>query len=362
MTLPPLPADDLDHVLAHTRELWAEARARRIFLTGGTGFFGPWLVETFAHANERLGLGAELVVLTRDPDGTRGRLPHFATLSGVTLHRGDVRDFEAPAGDFDLVVHGATESSQQGHVGDNRHMFDTIVDGTRQTLGLARSAGASRYLLLSSGAVYGRQPPDVSHVAEDYVGGPSLSDAGSAYGEGKRAAEVLAAIEAAAGTLSVRVARCFAFVGPHLPLDIHFAIGNFIRDAMNGGPIRIRGDGTAVRSYMYMADLAIWLWTLALHPKASGPYNVGSEEALSVHHVAGVVAATCAPNAVVKVDGERPDAAPPSRYVPMTNRASQELGLHQTVELSDGIARTHGWYAEQFRRLSTSMPHYPETR
>jgi len=343
MPLPPLPPEDLDHVLTHTRELWAVSRARRIFLTGGTGFFGPWLVETFAHANGQLKLGAELVVLTRDPDAAQRRLPHFRALSGVTMHRGDVRAFERPAGNVDFVIHGAAESSQQGHVGDHRHMFDTIVDGTRQTLGVARAAGASRYLLLSSGAVYGRQPASVSHVGEDYAGAPDLSDARSAYGEGKRAAEVLAAVEAEASALSVRVARCFAFIGPHLPLDIHFAIGNFIQDAMRGGPIRIRGDGTAVRSYLYMADLAIWLWTLVLHPAAAGAYNVGSEEALSILQTARAVADICAPNAPIEVEKKPDVGATPHRYVPSTARARAELGLVQRVEVRDAIARTYRW-------------------
>src|SRR5262249_22634461 len=167
------------------------------------------------------------------------------------------------------------------------------------TLGLAHASRASRYLLLSSGAVYGRQPPDVSHLTEGHGGGPDVSDPRSAYAEGKRAAEVMAAIAAESTGLSVRVARCFAFVGPHLPLDVHFAIGNFIRDAMAGGPIRISGDGTAVRSYLYMADLAIWLWTLALSPAASGAFNVGSETAGSLLDTARVVGSVCAPDADV---------------------------------------------------------------
>jgi dTDP-glucose 4,6-dehydratase len=324
-----LPAEDLDHVLTHTRDAWQSARGARIFLTGGTGFFGAWLAETFAHANEQLELGASLVILSRDPDAAIKRLSRLTELPGVTFHRGDVRDFSFPGECFTHVVHGAAESSQQAHVGDHRHMFDTIVDGTRRTLDLARACGAAKYLLLSSGAVYGPQPSDLTHIPETFTGGPLLDVASSGYGEGKRAAEVLAAIEAERGSLSVRVARCFAFVGPHLPLDIHFAIGNFLRDAMHGGPIRIRGDGKAVRSYLYMADLAIWLWTLALGPAATRAYNVGSEHAVSILDTARAVADAVHPQAEVIVEGRAVPDAPVHRYVPSTARARDELGLVQ---------------------------------
>jgi len=341
---PPISRNDLDHVVDHTRDVWRTARGARVFLTGGTGFFGVWLAESFAHANEQLELNAELTILSRDPNAAIARVPRLGQLAGISFHRGDVRDFELPAAPFTHVIHAAAESSQQGHVGDHRHMFETIVDGTRRTLALARNSGARNYLLLSSGAVYGPQPANLSHIPEDYSGAPPLGAAASAYGEGKRAAELLAAIEAERGGLSVRAARCFAFVGPHLPLDIHFAIGNFLRDAMRGGPIRIRGDGTAVRSYLYMADLATWLWTIALGPTASGAYNVGSEEPLSILETARAVAGVCAPHVDVIVEGRPVPGAMAQRYVPSTARARRELGLQQHVSLSDAIGRTAAWH------------------
>src|SRR6476659_583851 len=106
MSAPPpaLPADDLEHVLIHVGELWERVRGTRTFLTGGTGFFGPWLVESFAYANERLGLDAELVVLSRDPNAAVRRLPALGAARGVSFWRGDVRDFEFPSGRFDLVI------------------------------------------------------------------------------------------------------------------------------------------------------------------------------------------------------------------------------------------------------------------
>jgi dTDP-glucose 4,6-dehydratase len=350
MTAPPLARVDLDHVLEHTCPHWEEARGARVFLTGATGFFGAWLIESFLHANTELGLGATAVVLTRDPAAARMRMATLGDRGSIELHAGDVRGFEYPPGPFDFVVHAATESSRQLHAGDSRHMFDTIVSGTRRVLDFARATGVRRFLLVSSGAVYGRQPADVEAVSEDWSGAPDVWDPGSSYAEGKRAAEMMCAIEHHAGTMSVRAARCFAFVGPHLPLDAHFAIGNFIGDALAGRTIRIRGDGTAVRSYLYMADLAVWLWRILFDPKATGAYNVGSDQAIALRELAQLVAETCESGTGVVIGRTAIRGAAPHRYVPSTRRAQSELGLRLRVSLRDAIRGTASWYARSFTR------------
>jgi nucleoside-diphosphate-sugar epimerase len=151
-------ANDLDHVLAHTPGLWDELRGARIFVTGGTGFFGCWLLESFAWANHHLKLGASAVVLTRNPKAFRTKAPHLASYSAIELHSGDVRSFDFPPGKFTHVIHAATEASAKFNDENPLLIFDTIVEGTRRVLELARHSGAKKFLLASSGAVYGRQP------------------------------------------------------------------------------------------------------------------------------------------------------------------------------------------------------------
>lgn len=337
----PLSAD-LDELLARTPRLWDGLRGARVFLTGGTGFFGTWLLESLLHADRALGLGAKVLVLTRDEAAFRAKSPRLAADRRLDFHRGDVRTFEFPPGGFTHVIHAATEASVSLNQEQPELMRDVIVSGTRRALELTERCGAKKFLFASSGAVYGRQSPDVARVAENDPGLTNPLDPPSAYAEGKREAERLCASAAGRG-LDATIARGFAFVGPGLPLDAHFAIGNFIRDALAGGPIVVGGDGTAYRSYLYAADLAEWLWTILLKGEAGRAYNVGSERRVAIAELAELVRRVVAPAAEVVVRQAPRPGVPPAQYVPSTRRAREELGLSETVDLEEAVRRTADW-------------------
>src|SRR5271168_5285661 len=111
MAMQRLSTLDLDLVLAQTRPMREEMRGQRLFLTGGTGFFGCWLVESFCHVNRALGLGAKATILSRDPAKFLAKCPHLAKDPAITLHQGDVRNFVFPEGEFGYVIHAATETT-----------------------------------------------------------------------------------------------------------------------------------------------------------------------------------------------------------------------------------------------------------
>lgn len=331
-------AADLDHILEHTRPLWEECRGNRIFLTGGTGFFGCWLLESFTWANERLKLDAKAVVLTRDSARFHKKAPHLAGNPSVDLLAGDVRNFAFPAGEFTHILHAATDSAE---VPSATEVVDTIVRGTERCLAFAQQARCRKFLFTSSGAIYGKQPSALTHVPEDFAGAPDPLSPNSAYGEAKRLAELLCAL-ASTNDCEAKIARCFAFVGPYMNIDVHFAIGNFLRDQMRGGPIVVKGDGTAVRSYLYASDLAIWLWTVLFRGQANRAYNVGSENEVSIGELARTVASIGSLPVQVRIEGQ-PCGAPPARYVPSTQRAQKELELAERVSLQEAIIKTRSW-------------------
>ncbi|HEX8924596.1 MAG TPA: NAD(P)-dependent oxidoreductase [Terriglobales bacterium] len=339
-----LPVEDLENIRARTAPLWEEVRDKRLFVTGGTGFFGCWLMESFCHINRELKLNARATVLTRNPERFARKAPHVANDPAIELLRGDVRDFEFPGGEFDYVVHAATDSTGAQVESTDFELFETIVHGTRHTLDFAQATGAKKFLLLSSGAVYGVQPTDIERVEESYPGAPLPGSPNAVYGEGKRVAELLCRLHSQQGTLECKIARCFAFVGPLLPLDAHFAIGNLIGNAIRSEAMRIRGDGTPLRSYLYMADAMIWLWTILFRAPSGQPLNVGSENAVNIRQLAESVANALSLSAEVVVEQVAKPGAEPARYVPSTRAAQETLGLREYTDLSESIRRTACWY------------------
>jgi nucleoside-diphosphate-sugar epimerase len=346
MAQQPLSTTDLDHILNETRPLWEEMRNKRIFITGGTGFFGCWLLESFSHINQQLSLNAQATILTRDPAAFAMKCPHLAANPALSFVTGDVRSFAFPDGDFHYLIHAANEASAKQAAEQPLDMLTTIIDGTARALNFAQTHATRKVLLTSSGAVYGKQPASLTHVPEDFLGGPDPLDPASVYAEGKRISEQMCALQSTHSPIEIKIARCFAFVGPHLPLDAHFAIGNFIGDVLAGRAIRISGDGTSRRSYLYAADLAVWLWTILFQAPSLVPINVGSAHDLSILELAQAVAQSLNPSTDIHVAKKATPGSDVVRYVPSVERARVMLGLSETINLQEAIRRTAAWHAK----------------
>ena len=298
--------------------------ANKILFTGGTGFFGKSMLDYRLRHPEWGWSRVEWVLLSRAPEKFRANFPVLSNQPGVSFVAGDVRSFNFPSGGFDAIVHAAT--SAVNTLSDDE-MTSVSVDGTRHVIDFAKVIGCKELLFTSSGAVYG---PRTSSAREDDTCKPT-----TAYGRGKLVAEQML-VDAG---LDVKIARCFAFVGPYLNRRIHYAIGNFIQDCLDGNPIAINGDGTPLRSYLYADDLVEWLFAILEHGKSRRPYNMGSDSAISILNLAKTVCSALDRNCEIVVNGKAMPA-PPSVYVPDVTRAREELALEVKVCLEEAIVRT----------------------
>lgn len=315
-------------IVVQGRRAWDALRGASIFVGGGTGFFGKWLIGAVAEANRVLGACIRVTVLARDPDSFIRGAPEDPLIEAWP---GDVRDFEFPRHAFSHVIHGAAPNAFDSP----DEMYEITVGGTRRMAVLAARSSA-RLLYISSGAVYG-SPQDLPFLPEDYFGAPAPTEPGSFYGQAKRMAEQFCTLSASAGCKPV-IARCFAFVGPHLPLDKHFAIGNFIRDSLGEEAIRVTGDPGSVRSYLYAADLAVWLLTLLAVGEAGLAYNVGSDRPIAIGDLALRVRDILSPSKPVTFVG----SVGPGRgghYVPLVNRM-RGLAVDVWTGLDEAIIKT----------------------
>jgi dTDP-glucose 4,6-dehydratase len=285
-----LTVRDLDHVFNHVD--WEELRNQNIFITGGTGWFGRWMVETLLYANSKLGLNCHIVVLTSSK--------RLSTDQNVSFWHGDINNTEFPKGEFSYVIH-------------------LVPFGTGRILNFAKTHGTKKFLFTSSGAVY-------KLVLDEY--------------SQKKINDECICRELSC-SMEVKITRCFSFVGPYMPLDKNFAIGNFIGSAIKDKKVFIRNaNNTPWRSYLYMADLAIWLWKILFKGNPEICYNVGGETEYTIKDVGEMVASMA--NVPIKYDYiYKPQY---DDYIPYVKHTMETLGVKEWIPLDDAIARTLEFY------------------
>jgi UDP-glucuronate decarboxylase len=284
---------------------------------------------------------AEVTVQSRAPEQFLARFPEFRRQSWLRFHEGDILlpDTLPRGGTFTHILHAAADSTFGPRLAALER-YDQIVDGTRNLLNYAVTRGIPRFLLTSSGGVYGPQPPDMKCLLESYNGMPDPMNPAHAYSVAKRCAEHLCALYRDQHGLETVIGRCFAFVGRDLPLDVHFAVGNFIRDALYSQEIVVSGDGSAIRSYMDQRDLAVWLLALLERAPAGQAYNVGSDDEISIRDLADLVRDVLAPTKPVRIAGNADAGNFRNRYVPSVDKARRELGLGLNFALKDALLDT----------------------
>ena len=303
--------------------------AKKIFISGGTGFFGKWLLHSFLYANRKLQLNSSVTVLTRSQEKFLSECPHIKDAQEIDFLVGDIRDFVFPNVQYDFLIHAAASTDTKLEAEASRELSSIMTDGTERVIKFAKCSGVEKMLLTSSGAVYGIQPYDLLNIHENFPTHPV-----TAYGIGKLEAEGICLNSG----IECVIARCFAFAGAYLPLDAHYAIGNFINDALHRRSIIVKGDGRAYRSYMYAADLTAWLWAMLLNGVGGNIYNVGSEHAVSIEELAKAVSNTTTPAIPYRILGAPIPGTQTPRYVPSTAKAQKELGLRENYSLKESIA------------------------
>lgn len=314
-----------------------DLRGRRIFMTGGTGFVGRCLLDYFVEVVGLHGAAPQVTVLSRTPERFLKRFPSYDGLSWLRFVQGDLNQLPEPTPHlFTDVLHAAADT----HAVEKPLVWlDQLVQGTRSVLDFALACDAGRFLLVSSGATYGPLPQGVDQFREDSSFAPSTMDVQSLYGQGKRLAEHLCAIYGQQYGLECVIARCFAMISKHMPLDGPYAVGNFLRDALSGRDIEIYGDGSNVRTYLDGRDAAHWLVSLLRQGKAGEIYNVGSDVPVSIFELAQVVAAHASqPPLSVRILNKAPPGTS-TIYVPAIEKAGR-LGLRIDTSLDQAVAET----------------------
>jgi dTDP-glucose 4,6-dehydratase len=307
-----------------------------ITILGGTGFIGQWLVQALHQFGSNFGFSAEITVVTRD-----ARNAHRLLVEELGLKL-KIAEFDFTSGSTDLeksdfFINGATPSQKKTGLQNADSVYRSSVNASYSIIRSAKKyRNRPNVVNLSSGIVYGSQELSERNQLEKSISITSNSPSG--YLKAKIDSELIFSEAIATGLMNCISPRLYAFAGPGIVLDEHFAVGNFLRDGLEGNQIVVNGNPSTMRSYMYPTDLTIWILSALLKPKYLN-VNIGSEIPISMLNLANLISDMTSKKGV-NILGDDKVA---SNYVPSTSCFRQNYGVSEQIDLSNGLERWIEW-------------------
>lgn len=313
---------------------------KKVLVTGGAGFVGSHLVEELLRRSPK----ASITVADNLHSGRRRNL---AGLTRIRLEAIDLLDFDACrkiCRGQDVVLNLA---ARVGGIGYNAAhpgvMFRENMLLASNVLEAARLADVQRFLVVSSACVYPRLCTIPTPESEGFKDWPE--DTNEGYGWAKRMAEFQAMAYHKEFGMSIAIARPYNCYGPrdHFNPETSHVIPALIRRVLEGeNPLRVWGDGTQTRAFLYVEDLARGLLDTAERHAVCDPVNLGTTQEVTISELVRLVLQATGSKAQVQFDPTRP-AGQPRRNCDST-KARERLGFEPKVYLEEGLRRTVEWY------------------
>lgn len=310
-----------------------------VVITGAAGFLGSHLCKFL------LDRGEQVTGLDNLSTGRRTNLEDQMSRPGFKLVDADVSVSIPVEGPIGAVVHLACPGSPVAFL--KRIPIETLRVGSAGTLNaleLARAHGA-RFLLASSSEVYGdplQHPQD-----ENYRGNVDPIGPRAVYDEAKRFSEAATAAFRRHFDLDTAIIRPFNVYGPGMWPDDGRVVAAFCGAALRGEPLQLHGDGKQTRSMCYVDDFITGL-VAVLDSGEPGPFNIGSEDEITMRELAEQIMQAAAGGGEIKYLPAREQDVTVRR--PDISRARRQLGWQPTTPLNVGIARTIEWMRPRVQR------------
>lgn len=320
---------DLDIVLNNPAD-WTKLKDATVLVTGATGRLGTYIVGALLEASKRWNLNVEVLALARNKDKIQAAYGDGA--ENLKILQQDITEKITYEGKVDYIFHTAGLASPDDFTHRPTNTLWGHVQGTKNVLDLAKEKHTKKVLYVSTVEVYGTWKSE-NGIRETDMGPLVHTNSRACYPEAKRLCETMLACykdEFQVDYAAVRMSHTF---GPGISLYDGRAFAEFIRDVVEGKDIVLHTDGSAVRTYTYVAD-AVGAMFLALLNGTQEYYNVAAEEnQISIRDLAKLIA-SMSPRQNTTVKFEVPEGEG-LRYLPF------KLGI-----LDSSRIRTLGWKAQ----------------